>query len=75
MIPAEKSKREIVLELKEQGLTAKEIAIRTGMNYGTVYYHYSSQKKEVSAESEKKRSTPGHNKDRHLCKTCQYRMG
>lgn len=75
MIPAEKSKREIVLELKEQGLTAKEIAVRTGMNYGTVYYHYSGQKKEASAESGKKKVTSGHNKDRHLCKTCQYRMG
>lgn len=56
-------------------MSAKEIADKTGINYQTVYYHYSGQKKEAVKESGKKKAITGHNADRHLCKTCQYRMG
>lgn len=71
-----KTKCEIISELKEQGLTMREIADKTGFTYATVYYHYNGQKKKtVASESEEEKAEPGHNADRHLCKTCQYRTG
>lgn len=64
MLPDE-SKREIVSRLKADGLTAKEIADKTGMPYGTVYWHY---QRVGNAEG-----SAGINDDRHLCRTCCYR--
>ena len=74
MLPAGKSKKEIVLELAEQGLTAPEIAKRTGIKYNTVYFYMNPEKcKKKSGKQEKENHDPGWNKDRHACKTCQYR--
>lgn len=65
-LPAGKTKKEICLELKEQGLSMKEISNETGIPYNTVYYYF------TGGRSRYKRA-PGSNADRHLCKTCQYR--
>lgn len=64
----ERSKEEIIRELKEQGLTAKQISDRTGMNYNTVYHHYRKY-------ADKLGKSAGSNADRKKCRTCQYRGG
>lgn len=56
------SNKEICLKLREQGLTYAEISKKTGISYGSVYNLLNPKKKTV-----------GHNADRHLCKSCQYR--
>lgn len=65
VLPAEKSKREIIEELVHQGFTNKEIEEKTGIPYGTIgYYRNLIRKKKEAIEG---------NEDRHLCKSCQYR--
>lgn len=74
MLPAGKSKKEIVLDLAGQGLTAPEIAKQTGIKYNTVYFYMNPEKcKKKSGKQEKENHEPGWNADRHACKTCQYR--
>lgn len=74
-----KSKSEVVRELCEQGLTVKEIEEKTGYKRSTIYKYY--QRRNEEKEGGGKDSDPAgaapeelvDNKDRHLCKTCQYR--
>lgn len=54
------------IKLKKSGMTIKEISNRINVPYGTVYEWVSREKNTEST---------GFNSDRHLCKTCQFRMG
>lgn len=74
--PKEKTKKEIVLELAEKGLSTSEIAKQTGIKYSTVYAHLNPEKcnvKKPVVEKPKIEVTPGHNADLHLCKSCKFR--
>lgn len=71
VLPAGKTNKDIALELAGQGLSASEIAKQTGMKYNTVYYYLNPGKCGKKADVSK--LVPGHNSDRHLCKTCRYR--
>ena len=81
MLPAGKTAKEIILDLAAQGMTAPEIARKTGIKYNTVYFHLNPEKcskRKKSAKSAMKESAvrkSGWNKDRHACKSCQYRAG
>lgn len=71
-----KSKKEIILDLAGQGMTAKQIAAQTGIKYNTVYFHMNPDKckpKKEPRRSITKAVTPGWNADRHACRTCEYR--
>ena len=81
--PAGKTTKEIIFDLAAQGMTAPEIARKTGIKYNTVYFHLNPEKcskRKKSAKPAKpvpavKKSTigkPGWNKDRHACKSCKY---
>ncbi len=77
-LPAGKSKKEIIAELADQGLSAPEIAKQTGIKYNTVYFHLNPDKckpKKEQKGSPAKVVTPGWNADRHACETCRYRTG
>lgn len=76
-LPAGKETKEIILELAAQGMSAPEIARKTGIKYNTVYFHLNPDK---CAKKPQKKETverpaviPGWNEDRHACKTCRYR--
>ena len=70
---SKKTVRETVLELKDHGLTVKEIVEKTGYKYGSVYNYYNGFDKKRSKQEKLNDITPGHNADRHLCKTCRFR--
>lgn len=70
---SKKTVRETVLELKNQGLTVKDIVEKTGYKYGSVYNYYNGFDKKRSKQEKLNDITPGHNADRHLCKTCRFR--
>ena len=75
-----KTKKSIILELTEQGKTAKEIAEITGFAIQTIHQtRYLSKRgtkennsQEIQAKPPKE-VVPGHNADRHLCKICKWR--
>ena len=71
VLPAGKTNKEIALELAEEGLSVTEIAKQTGMKYNTVYYYLNPDK--CGKKANVLKVAPGHNADRHLCKTCRYR--
>lgn len=73
VLPAGKTNKEIVLEMAREGLSATEIATQTGMKYNTVYYYLNPSKCGKKTSVPKVETVPGHNADRHLCKTCRYR--
>lgn len=86
MLPAGKTAKEIILDLAAQGMTAPEIARKTGIKYNTVYFHLNPEKcskrkksaklaKPVPAVKKSMIGKPGWNKDRHACKSCRYRAG
>lgn len=73
---AKKTKKSIILELTEQGMTAKEIVEITGFEIQTVHqtrYLAKRNAKETQAETPKGQQTIEDNSDRHLCKICAYR--
>lgn len=64
-----KTLRQQVMELSEQGLSIREMADRTGAAYQTVWKYA----KDLMKEQKEQKPAAGHNKDGHLCPTCQYR--
>ena len=62
MLPAGKTKKEIALQLAEQGMKAPEIAKKIDAKYSTVYNWLNPD------------ARPGWNADRKKCKTCRYRQ-
>lgn len=81
VLPAGKTTKEIIFDLAAQGMTAPEIARKTGIKYNTVYFHLNpekcSKRKKSANPAMKERAVgkPGWNKDRHACKSCRYRAG
>ena len=74
-------KKKLISELAAKGMTASEIARKTGINYKSVYYYmhrekYKPKKKTVAIPVDYKNSDarPGWNADRKKCKTCRYRQ-
>lgn len=61
------TKREVIAELVVQGLSNKEIADKTGINYNTVY-SYAKDIRKLAAVGD-----IGKNADRHLCRRCRFR--
>lgn len=61
------AKKDIIAELISQGLTNKEIADKTGINYNTVYSHARDIRKLAAVGG------TGKNADRHLCCKCKFR--
>lgn len=79
-IEPKKTKKSIILELTEQGKTAKEIAEITGFAIQTIHQTRYLSKRSTQESSPKETQTkqpkevvPGHNADRHLCKICKWR--
>ena len=58
-----------VYRLFSLGLTRRQIAIKTGISYGTVV----SWLHEIPEEYRQDKKIDGINADRHLCKTCCFR--
>ena len=59
-------------QMAAKGVTTAEIAKTLGIKYATVYsYLHPEKKKKASAKQPAMK--PGWNKDRHACKSCQYR--
>lgn len=81
MLPAGKTKKEIALQLAEQGMKAPEIAKKIDAKYSTVYNWLNPDKcrlkkktDEISVDYKNPDARPGWNADRRKCKTCQYRQ-
>ena len=68
-----RSKREVVLELAEQGMSTSAIAKQLGMKYNTVYFYLHSKEKKTNKEEEESKESQLGNVDRRWCKTCKYR--
>ena len=65
--------REIIKPYVDKGISIQEIADITGIKYSTVQ----AARLRILGSPRKSRNTTrkkGWNKDRHACKTCQYRM-
>lgn len=63
--PYSKEDKEKVYQLYDQGMTRKEIAIRTGVAYGAVTRWLQGRVPNAKKS--------GDNADRHLCQSCRYR--
>ena len=81
MLPAGKTKKEIALQLAEQGMKAPEIAKKIDAKYSTVYNWLNPDKcrpkkktEEISVNYKNPDARPGWNADREKCKTCRYRQ-
>lgn len=81
MLPAGKTKKEIALQLAEQGMKAPEIAKKIDAKYSTVYNWLNPDKcrpkkktEEISVNYKNPNAHPGWNADRKKCKTCRYRQ-
>ena len=81
MLPAGKTKKEIALQLAEQGMKAPEIAKKIDAKYSTVYNWLNPDKcrpkkkaEEISVNYKNPDARPGWNADRKKCKTCRYRQ-
>ena len=81
MLPAGKTKKEIALQLAEQGIKAPEIAKKLDAKYSTVYNWLNPDKcrpkkktEETSVNYKNPDARPGWNADRKKCKTCRYRQ-
>ena len=81
MLPAGKTKKEIALQLAEQGMKAPEIAKKIDAKYSTVYNWLNPDKcrpkkktEEISVDYKNPDARPGWNADRKKCKTCRYRQ-
>lgn len=80
MLPAGKTKKEIALQLAEQGMKAPEIAKKIDAKYSTVYNWLNPDKcrpkkkaEEISVNYKNPDARPGWNADRKKCKTCKFR--
>lgn len=80
MLPAGKTKKEIALQLAEQGMKAPEIAKKIDAKYSTVYNWMNPDKcrpkkktEEIPVDYKNPDARPGWNADRRKCKTCRYR--
>ena len=58
-------------QMAAKGMTTAEITKTLGIKYATVYSYLHPKKKKISANQPAMK--PGWNKDRHACKSCQYR--
>ena len=68
------NKFEIVKRLTLEGKSSKEIMAITGFSNTLVYQYQYKIRRELQEEDEPiKNYPPGHNADRHLCRTCMYR--
>ncbi|HIZ74928.1 MAG TPA: helix-turn-helix domain-containing protein [Candidatus Mediterraneibacter stercoravium] len=81
MLSAGKSKKEIALQLAEQGMRAPEIAKKIDAKYSTVYNWLNPDKcrpkkkaKEITVDYKNPDARSGWNADRKKCKTCRYRQ-
>lgn len=81
MLPAGKTKKEIALQLAEQGMKAPEIAKKIEAKYSTVYNWLNPDKcrpkkktEELSVNYKNPDARPGWNADRKKCRTCRYRQ-
>lgn len=81
MLPAGKTKKEIALQLAEQGMKAPEIAKKIDAKYSTVYNWLNPDKcrpkkkaEEISVNYKNPDARPRWNADRKKCKTCRYRQ-
>lgn len=81
MLPAGKTKKEIALQLAEQGIKAPEIAKKLDAKYSTVYNWLNTDKcrpkkktEGISVNYKNPNARPGWNADRKKCKTCRYRQ-
>lgn len=81
MLPAGKTKKEIALQLAEQGMKAPEIAKKIDAKYSTVYNWLNPEKcrpklkkQEIPVDYKNPDAKPGWNADREKCKTCRYRQ-
>lgn len=80
MLPAGKTKKEIALQLAEQGMKIPEIAKKIDAKYSTVYNWLNPEKCKTKKKDEKTAldyknpdARPGWNADRKKCKTCKFR--
>ena len=74
-------KQKLISELAAKGMTALEIARKTGINYKSVYYYmhrekYKPKKKNaaISVDYKNPDARPGWNAYRKKCKACRYRQ-
>lgn len=81
MLPSGKTKKEIALQLAEQGMKAPEIAKKIDAKYNTVYNWLNPDKCRpkkktdvISVDYKNPDARPGWNADRRKCKTCRYRQ-
>ena len=81
MLPAGKTKKEIALQLAEQGMKAPEIAKKIEAKYSTVYNWLNPDKCRLKKKTDvipvdykNPDARPGWNADRKKCKTCRYRQ-
>ena len=81
MLSAGKTKKEIALQLAEQGMKAPEIAKKIDVKYSTVYNWLNPDKcrpkkktEEPSVNYKNPNARPGWNADRRKCRTCRYRQ-
>lgn len=80
VLPAGKTKKEIALQLAEQGMKIPEIAKKIDAKYSTVYNWLNPEKCKTKKKDEKTAldyknpdARPGWNADRKKCKTCKFR--
>lgn len=81
MLPAGKTKKEIALQLAEQGMKAPEIAKKIDAKYSTVYNWLNPDKcrpkkktEEIPVDYKNPDARPGWNAERKKCRTCRYRQ-
>ena len=81
MLPVRKTKKEIALQLAEQGMKAPEIAKKIDAKYSTVYNWLNAEKcrpkkktEKISVDYRNPDARPGWNADRKKCKSCRYRQ-
>ena len=81
MLPVGKTKKEIALQLAEQGMKAPEIAKKIDAKYSTVYNWLNPDKcrpkkktVEIPVDYKNPDAHPGWNADRKKCKSCRYRQ-
>lgn len=79
MLPAGKTKKEIALQLAEQGMKAPEIAKKIDAKYSTVYNWMNPDKCRpkkktdvIPVDYKNPNARHGWNADRRKCRTCRY---
>lgn len=69
-------KRTIILKLAAQGMNSSQIARKTGISPGSVYYYMHPEKRrrpEIPMDYKNPDAAPGWNADRKKCRSCRYR--